>query len=101
MPKSPPYKIVRTQPKSELEQFAGWFHQDWKLVFNDFYAGAEMYFATLASARKEVLREELATFLQAHSSADALKRSWLRSGAQGWQENLDIRKTLAEFLRML
>ena len=98
------HEIVKdAQPRSELSQFAAWFHQDWKFVFKNFREGTLMYFQSLTPERKKALRSELSAFLEAHQdrSREDLKRSWLQAGAQGWQANLDIRDTLGEFVKML
>jgi hypothetical protein len=98
------YKIVEIpRPKNELSQFARWFHQDWKLEFENFHEGATMYFESLTPERKKLLRSELSEFLEAHpgQSGKGLKRSWLRLGAAGWQRDLDIRDTLGQFVKML
>jgi CdiI immunity protein len=98
------HKIVQPKvQKSELHQFASWFHQDWKLLFKNFHDGAAIYFASLPPERRAKLRLELIVFLDDHreKSIEGLKRSWLKSGAQGWQADLDIRATLGEFVRML
>ena len=98
------YEIVKgARQTSELEKFAKWFHQDWKLVYSDFYVGARMYFSSLSLERKHELRRELREFVEAHrdKSQSAWLASWLRAGAQGWQGSLDIRETLADFVGML
>jgi hypothetical protein len=97
------YRPVAAAAKSELEQFASWFHQDWKLIFPDFYSGLKLYLDNLTPGRRQVLGDELQQFLRENSGASAedLKRSWLRLGAQAWQASLDIRQTLEDFQRVI
>ena len=86
-----------------MQQLASWFHQDWKLVFPDFYTGLRIYLDNLLAGRRGALGIELRRFVEKNqgSSAKALKRLWLRLGAQGWQANLDIRAALDEFCRII
>ncbi|MBL6613166.1 MAG: hypothetical protein ISP45_04090 [Reyranella sp.] len=95
--------IVPRRKKSELQQFALWFHQDWKLVFRDFNEGAELYIRGLPSKRKEILRRELSAFVLANEEhpAEMTKRAWFGLGAQAWQSNLDILPTLKRFVDLL
>lgn len=81
------YKIVPSQKKSELEQFASWFHQDWELFFSDFTQGAGMYVERLPSHRRAILRNEISGFLErnAESSPGDTKKAWYKLGAQAWQ----------------
>lgn len=98
------YTVIKpASPKTELEQFASWFHQDWKLVFSDFYDGARMYASSLSIARKAALLRELSEFVETHhnASSSALMASWLKLGAQGWERKYDIHKTLLDFVRIL
>lgn len=97
------YRIVPSEPKSELQKFAFWFHQDWKLIFPDFHTGAEMYLSSLSPERKEVLRQALAQFIERNRDADAseLIDEWVKLGAQAWQSDLDFLRTLDDFLRMM
>ena len=103
MPKSRPYVVIAKESKTELQQFASWFHQDWKLMFKDFHEGARIYISTLSPERRQALRRELGDFIEASrtKSPEEIKQLWLKLGAEGWQQNLDIRQTLAEFLNML
>jgi len=97
------HQIVPGRERTELEKFASWFHQDWKLVFPNFPEGARMYLSTLPRERKALLHQELSAFLAEHSddSSSGLKQAWLRLGALGWQSDLDVRETLASFVRMM
>ena len=98
-----PYRVVPSPRQSELQQLASWFHQDWNLVFPDFYTGLRMYLDNLPAGRRAALGSELRRFMEQNqgASAKALKRLWLRLGAQGWQANLDIRDTLDAFWRII
>ena len=83
-----------------------WFHQDWKLVFPDFFAGTTLYLRNLSGdeqTRRRDLALQLRVFLQAHATAapGELKQRWLELGAQGWQSTLEIREPLQRFLTMI
>lgn len=97
------YRVVPSPARSELQQLALWFHQDWKLLFPDFHAGLTMYLENLPAPRRVVLGRELREFVEQNrdASARALTRRWLSLGAQGWQSSLDIRSTLEEFCRIV
>ena len=98
------YKIIKpARPKTELEKFASWFHQDWKLVYKDFYEGARMYASSLSTERKTALRRELSEFVETHrnTSRSVLMASWFKLGAQGWQGKFDIHNTLLDFVQIL
>ena len=103
MKKDEQYRIVPSESKTELQKFAFWFHQDWELIFSDFYEGAKMYLESLSPSRRSELKSELEQFLDlnANSSPSELKKAWLSLGAQGWQANLDIRKTLWDFVGLM
>ncbi len=95
--------LISTEKKSELQQFAGWFGQDYTLFFTDFYQGAAKYFATLPTSRREILRSELHQFLEdnVNSSPKKLVGEWIKLGAQTWDSGLEIRPALEDFLFML
>lgn len=97
------YNIVASIEKSELQKFASWFHQDWKIVFPDFIYGAKMYFSNLPSDRAEILSQEIIKFLNKHKKASSseVRKAWISLGAQAWQADLDIIQTLNEFLNLL
>jgi len=97
------YKVVKSEKKSELQKFAMYFHQDWKLVFPDFYTGAEMYLSSIKTEQKVLLKNQLSDFISLHrnSSPAIVKTEWLKLGAQGWQKRLNIIDTLSEFVRLM
>lgn len=97
------YTIVSSNKQSELQKFASWFHQDWDLVFSDFFMGAKMYFNSLPNERLEVLEKELELFIKRNKNAtlDEVEEAWLLLGAQAFQPDLDIKKTLDDFSRIL
>lgn len=98
-----PYVVVPKKNRSELQTFASWFHQDWELVFPDFYQGAKMYIDSLSTERKKVLKSELIEFINKYigSNSSEVKRGWLSLGAQAWQSDKDIHKTLNDFVRLM
>jgi len=83
MTKETPYRVVPSPARSELQQLALWFHQDWKLLFPDFYAGLHLYLDHLPAQRRVVLGRELCQFVEHNegTSSDELKRLWLGLGA--------------------
>jgi hypothetical protein len=94
---------VGSHDRSELEQFAAWFHQDWDVMYPDFYEGARAYLADLSPARRGELREELEEFLGRHRHATPreMLEAWFGLGARAWQPGLDISTTLRDFLQMM
>lgn len=95
------FKIVPSRPKSKLEEFAFSFHQDWALVFPDFWSRAELYLQDLWPQRRRILKRELLAFVAEHGKSrrrSALK-AWYKLGAQGWDAKLPLCKTLAAFPR--
>ncbi|HKP27206.1 MAG TPA: contact-dependent growth inhibition system immunity protein [Dongiaceae bacterium] len=87
--------------RSELEQFATWFHQDWGVLFSTFEAAANAYVRQLPAKRKTTLRKELAAFLDEHGRAKrgGLLRWWLKLRAQGGPR--DLREALQAFVQSI
>jgi len=96
------HRVKPSPPLTELQQFASWFNQDWKLLFPDFHSGALLYSKNLTQERRKALSNLLRQFLDenANKSEADLKILWLKLGAQGWQANLNIRRALEDFCRM-
>lgn len=96
------YRIIESAEKTELQQFASWFHQDWNTVFPDFYRGARMYFDSIPLERREALKAELNQFIRSieNSGASQAKRAWFKLGAEAWPPKLDIFDALNDFLEM-
>lgn len=94
------YRVVSSSPKkrSELEQFAMWFHQNWSVFFPTFEEAASAYLRQLPAERKVNLRGELAAFLEKNAAATrgGLPRGWLKLGAQGGPT--DLQGALMTFL---
>jgi hypothetical protein len=88
---------------AEINQFARWFHQDWKLVFKDFPSGVALYVDNLSAERRVLLAGELRQFLDEHDglSAEALRKKWLDLGAQAWPRGLDIWIELEAYRRLI
>ena len=103
MNNSDQYRVVKGEGQSELQKFASWFHQDWKLIFPNFHEGARMYVNDMSSSRRMELKKQLQRFVDANSQStvDAVKKEWLNLGAQGWQSELDIKITLQEFIELM
>jgi CdiI immunity protein len=97
------HQAMPSPGRSELQQLASWFHQDWKMVFPDFYKGLNLYLDNLPQERRVALGRELRQFLEQNNgrSSEELKQLWLRLGAQGWQASLDIHSALEEFCRVI
>ena len=95
-----PFEVIPTPEQSELEAFACWFHQDWRLVFSNFQSGAEMYIDSLPSERSKILATELRHFLSdnANSADSDLRQAWFSLGAEAWQRDLKIKDALRAFL---
>ena len=90
------YRVVQRTPQSELEQFASWFHQDWKVLFGTADDAIRAYLANMPRGRRTELESELAAFLREHQASDDRKllEAWYALGAQGWQVSLDLRTVL-------
>jgi hypothetical protein len=93
----------KRKQRTELERFALWFHQDWELMYPDFYEGARMYFSQLSGEKKHALRKELSDFIASNAGrrSKSLKRAWFKLGAQAWQSDLVILPALKDFVEML
>jgi hypothetical protein len=95
-------RIISSKSSSEateLERFASWFHQDWKVRFTDFQDASRAYLATLPPASRSILRQQLSDFLFRHDSSSPakIKKSWLALGAQGYPSS-GIMQALEEFV---
>ncbi len=103
MHKDDSHFIVTSKPLSELQKFASWFHQDWDLIFPDFYQGAKIYFSNISSERIKVLKQELKEFLDKYrgSKSSEVEKAWFRLGAEDWQPDLDIYMTLNDFTDLI
>jgi hypothetical protein len=88
---------------SELQRFARWFHQDWKLVYPTFKAGAALYLSGLSADRREALSRQLRRFLEEHAGASEqdLRQHWMNLGAQAWPTKMGVRVGLEEFQQMV
>lgn len=96
-------KAVPKAEKSELQKFASWFHQDWDLIYPNFYEGAQMYLTSLSSRRRVKLSNELQDFLRQYGGEPSklVLRAWFRLGAEAWPPELEIANTLHDFVRLM
>ena len=96
-------KVVPSLHSSPLQRLASWFHQDFGLAFQDVQSGAAAYFKSLNSADRQLLMTEIAPFLATHegSSEKALRRAWMKLGAQYWPRRADTQSILRGFLTEL
>ena len=103
MPEPLTHKIVPTPERTELQEFAQWFHQDWRLMFPNFYMGAAMYIKQLTPERRLQLQQQLRAFLDANAGATPreLEQQWLKLGAAEWERDLTIHEVLQDFVWML
>ena len=100
MPRQPKYQVVPKPERSELEQFASSFHQDFGLMKMTVHEWARKYFGTLTANRSKVLREQLQSFVAQHpGSPDSLRKAWLAQGAQYWPRSIDLRRVCANSLK--
>jgi len=88
-------------PRSELEIFAGFFHQDFDLCEEDAYEIARKHFNGISRARRAVLKSELVDLLEFRKSKKAIRNAWWRLGAASWQSGLDLRAALHDYVDML
>jgi len=93
------HKVVPSKP-TELEAFASFFHQDWRLMYPNFHAGAKLYIGSLSNESKRKLRAELLNFIAGRSARSTRKR-WIALGAQAWDPDLEIVATLKSFADMI
>lgn len=86
-------------PASELQCFARWFHQDFKLLFDNATLGAEAYIETLGQSRRQELKRELRQLLDEYRGVRGrgLEKAWFRVGAQWWDRQADLRETLGRW----
>ena len=96
------YRIIPSEPQTELQQFASWFHQDYELLFSNFYEGADMYLRSITLERKKVLGQELKQFIKdnQNSEREEIIEAWCGLGAQAWQEDLEVLPVLNDFVWM-
>ncbi len=89
--------------ESPLQRFAGWFHQDWALLFPDFFEGTRMYVSQLSPMERSQLRAELMMFLEREGAKEEseIRNAWFQLGAQAWQPNLEIVESLRKFTQMM
>jgi hypothetical protein len=94
---------VPASKRTELAEFAGWFHQDTGFLFSEPIAAGKAYFSGLSAERREKLRIELAAFLEQHaeSSNRSIGNAWTRLGVQWWPRHSPIGETLRELLGFL
>jgi hypothetical protein len=98
MPKQPKYRTVPGPVRSELQQFASWFHQDFGLMKMTVHEGARTYFGSLTTDRSKALRSELQAFVVQHGgSPESLRKAWLAQGAEYWPRAVDLQETLRMF----
>lgn len=97
------YRVVSNTPVTPLNQFIGWFHQDYGLLFEDFRTGAANYAENLGPEGRMALRSELLAFLKEHEDVPpgSLRRLWIKAGAQWCPKRIDIREVLTEFVETL
>jgi|SRR6267142_6271622 len=96
-------QVVFVPQRSELQKFAGFFHQDFAYEYSDFYDGARDYIEQLSVPERETLKIELGSFLSAHESdgPDQLRNEWLNLGAGYWPRDSNTANKLRDFLRMM
>jgi len=96
-------KVISAPHRSPLERFAAMFHQDFLFQFPDAQTGGAQILRQLSSAQRQLLTAELATFLADHdgSSERALRRAWMKLGAQHWPLRGSTRSLLSGFLSQL
>jgi hypothetical protein len=98
-------KILPRPPRSELEQLARLFCQDFDLLFPgpDVVEAARTHLEGLPPVRSAALRRELQAFLALHSEmpSGVLGRFWRKVGAVHWPRGTDTRSTLLTFMAIL
>jgi len=97
------FSVVLSPERSELQEFAMSFHQDWDLVFPDFLEGAAMLLKGLSPERRALLRSQFDQFLRENenASSEELKKKWFGLGAEAWQPGLEVRSGLREMLVLM
>ena len=98
----PKQKIVPIRKRSELEKFAEFFHQDYHLLYSDFFEAVEDYKRSIPPDRRQKLIEQLEAVVAEYKSEKVLRRVWIKAGAQAWPRGLKFGATLrgvAEVLR--
>jgi hypothetical protein len=96
-------QVVLVPQRSQLQKFAGSFHQDFAYEYSDFYDGARDYIGQLPVPEREALKIELRSFLSAHENdrPDQLRDEWLRLGAGYWPRDSNTAGRLRDFLEMM
>jgi hypothetical protein len=90
-------RVVPQPERSELQQFASSFHQDFGLMKMTVHEWARAYFRNLTGDRSKVLRSELHAFVADTRSPKSLRKAWLAQGAQYWPKDVDLQESLRMF----
>ena len=74
---------------SEIEKFAGWFHQDFGVIMGDTKIAADLYLQSLNKNQRNILAAEIRKLLSQYPGKDykGLKKAWFRLGAQWWDQS--------------
>jgi len=93
-------KVASVPQHGALKEFARWFHQDFFLLFSDVQSGGAVFISNLSPSQRRSLHEELSAFLVSNegSSEKALRRAWLKLGAQAWPTRGNTRGELVKFI---
>ena len=89
--------------KSELERFAGIFHQDFGVETTDIEEYAQDFFRTLSKRRRTTLRIKLIKLLEENpgKKQKGLINEWFRLGAQWWGRQYDLRDCIVKWIHIL
>ena len=96
-------KIVAHVRKSELEELAQFFHQDFEIAFESVTEGANEHFRSLTFEQRRALISELRQVLQDHlgKSKRGLQNAWRRLGAQYWNRKIDLASSMSSWVAEL
>jgi hypothetical protein len=89
--------------RSEIEDFASLFHQDFSLMEKDPNEYAKEIFSVLSKKQKSSLRESFIKLLKENSGKKqkGLINSWRRLGAVWWDNKIDLRATMQNWINYL
>ena len=87
---------------NELESFALFFHQDWKLMFSTYDELIEHYLDNIPTGQKADLIEQLSVFLKQNSdvSEEEFNENWLALGAESIDRKVSLYSRLQKQVKV-
>ena len=96
-------KFIDNRKGSELERFARWFHQDFRMQYPEADEFAFEYFRSLSIQRRRALGAELGSLLEQWPGRNGkgLRNAWVRLGAHWSERGPALRSRLSKWIEEL